>query len=204
MDKPILSYKEQIEHFTNKDVSFNYISKESALEYLQNNNNFFKLSAYRKNFQKRDGTDKYLNLDFAYLVDLSIIDTRLRMLILEMALNIEHFAKVQLLKKVTEADDEDGYQIVTDYVNSLDLKERLHLDNEIERNQTSLYVSELYKKYSAKFPIWAFIEILSFGSFIHFYKFCATRFNSSDMIDNTYLFLTIKKFVMLLPTIIVC
>lgn len=41
--------------------------------------------------------------------------------------------------------------------------------------------------------IWAFVEILSFGSFIHFYKFCADRFDDTSMTDNVYLFLTIKK-----------
>lgn len=159
MSKPILSYEEQIEHFIQKDITFNNISKERALEYLKNNNNFFKLSSYRKNFPKRDGTDKYINLDFSHLADLAVIDTRLRMIIVKMSLNIEHFAKVQLLKKVTECDDEDGYTIVKNYLDSLNSNEKLHLETEIERNKTSLYVSELYKKYHAKFPIWAFVEI---------------------------------------------
>ena len=193
MNKPILSYEEQIDHFVQKDITFNTISKDEALEYLKKNNNFFKLSSYRKNFPKRDGTGKYINLDFAYLTDLAIIDTRLRIIIIEMALNIEHFAKVQLIKKVTECDSEDGYTIVKDYLDSLDLQEKLHLEMEIERNKTSLYVSELYKKYHTNFPIWVFVEILTLGSFIHFYRFCANRFNDSDMKDNIYLFLTIKK-----------
>ena len=193
MQKPMLSYDGQIQHLIDKDISFVHIDQQSALDYLKQNNNFFKLCAYRKNFAKRDGTDKYLNLDFAYLVDMAIIDTRLRMLILEMALNIEHFAKVQLIKLVTESDSEDGYQIVTDYLNSLSKAEREHLDAEISRNQTSLYVSELFHKYTSHFPIWAFVEILSFGSFIHFYKFCADKFDDTSMTDNVYLFLTIKK-----------
>lgn len=63
-------------------ITFNNISKERALEYLKNNNNFFKLSSYRKNFPKRNGTDKYINLDFSHLADLAVIDTRLRGLFL--------------------------------------------------------------------------------------------------------------------------
>ena len=41
MKKPILSYEEQIDHFVKKDITFNNMSKEIALEYLKNNNNFF-------------------------------------------------------------------------------------------------------------------------------------------------------------------
>lgn len=193
MNKPILSYEEQINHFIQKDITFKNISKETALEYLKNHNNFFKLSSYRKNFPKRDGTDKYINLDFSHLTDLAGIDTRLRMILVEMSLNIEHFAKVQLLKEITESNNEDGYVIVEDYLDLLDSKEKSNLEAEIARNSVSLYVSELYKKYHDNFPVWAFVEILTFGRFIHFYKFCASRFNNSDMKDNVYLFLTIKK-----------
>lgn len=191
--KPMLTYEQQIQHFINKGVTFKHISQEDAAEYLRQNNNFFKLSAYRKNFFKCDGKDTYLNLDFSYLIDLAIIDTRLRMLIVEMSLNIEHFAKVQLLRNVAEAESEDGYSIVADYINSLDVPGRMHLQTEIERNQSSIYVCDIYKKYKQSFPIWAFVEILSFGSFIHFYKYCATRLGDKSMIDNVYLFLTVKK-----------
>lgn len=42
-------------------------------------------------------------------------------------------------------------------------------------------------------PIWVFIEMLSFGSFIRFYKYCADTFKDKPMQDEFYLFLTVKK-----------
>lgn len=44
------------------------------------------------------------------------------MIILEMALNIEHFTKVDLIRKITDSDVEDGYKIVQDYTSSLSTK----------------------------------------------------------------------------------
>lgn len=50
--KPKLSYPEQVQHLEQKGVSFALMSKRQALIYLRDNNNFFKLSSYRKNFNK--------------------------------------------------------------------------------------------------------------------------------------------------------
>lgn len=191
--KPKLSYNDQIKHLKHKGVKFDTVSESDAILYLQKNNNFFKLSAYRKNFAKSDKTGKYVNLDFGQLVDLAVIDTLIRMIIIEAALNIEHFAKVKLLKKITNTASEDGYSVVSDYYSSLSPVQNVHLDDEIQRNKNSIYVCELYTKYQNAMPVWAFIEMLSFGSFISFYKFCANRFNDKDLLNDVYLFLSVRK-----------
>lgn len=51
---------------------------------------------------------------------MSIIDMRLRYRIVEMALDIEHHMKLQLLRKIDEYD-EDGYQVVKEYIDSLEI-----------------------------------------------------------------------------------
>lgn len=57
--KPKLSTEGQIEHLQSKGVKFEKISVEEAKAYLQANNNYFKLRAYRKNFPKHpDGERK--------------------------------------------------------------------------------------------------------------------------------------------------
>ena len=43
---------------------------------------------------------KYLNLDFAYLKDLGIIDFRLRMILFKMINSIEHYLKLRILKYI--------------------------------------------------------------------------------------------------------
>ena len=187
-----LSYDEQIQHCIHKGITFNRVSTDTAREYLRNNNNFFKLLSYRKNFPKRDGDETYLRLDFSQLVDLAVIDTRLRMTIIEMSLNIEHFAKVKLLRAVTETSEEDGYTVVRDYVRSLNPSDKQNLSKELERNKRSIYVADLYNKYILDLPVWVFVEMISFGRFIHFYRFCGDRFHNKNMVDDSYLFWNVK------------
>lgn len=192
--KPILTVSEQIDYLVNKGVTFNHLSRLKSVEYLTKNNNYFRLTAFRKNFTKiQNGEDagKYQDLDFSYLIDLAIIDTRMRTLILEMSLNIEHFAKVKLLKAITEKG-EDGYLVVEDFLNSMITDYKDKLMNEINRNRRSCYCCDIVNKYSGCFPAWAFVEIITFGSFINFYKFCAYRFADLEMKDDFYLFLQVQ------------
>lgn len=178
--KPKLSYKQQILHLKEKGIQFNIITEDKALHYLQSNNYLFKLSAYRKNYPKDITNTRYLHLDFSTLVDLAIIDMYLRALLLKMSLNIEHFAKVKLLQRITNSSKEDGYSIVTDYLHTLPPQEIKFIENELSRNAKSPYCSQAYSKYKNHWPAWVFVEIISFGSFIAFYKYCADRFFNQD------------------------
>lgn len=46
--KPKLSLDEQIEHLKDKGILFNIMDESDAKKYLEQNNNYFKLTAYRK------------------------------------------------------------------------------------------------------------------------------------------------------------
>ena len=66
MQKLIKTSDELIEHMKNKGIKFNIINEIEAKKFLENNNYYFKLAAYRKNyFKKLNG--EYINLEFAYL-----------------------------------------------------------------------------------------------------------------------------------------
>lgn len=183
IDKPMLTTEEQIIHLKEKNVSFNLYSEHDAYEYLQYNNNYFKLASYRKNYDKyHEGvnTGKYIALDFGYLRDLAIIDMRLRYVLIQMSLDIEHYAKMQILRSA-EQHHEDGYQICEDFILSLVKQQQDSLNQELSRNISSIYCHDLYEKYHNHFPVWAFLEIISFGRLISFYGFCSTRYNDKHM-----------------------
>lgn len=193
--KPILTVDEQIEHLKNKGVSFSIMDEKAAADYLTFQNNYFKLSAYRKNYSKHpDGVNagKYIHLDFAYLVDLAVIDMRFRYRIVQMALDIEHYAKLQLLREIS-AHGEDGYSIVSDYVNSLSKKQRDIFSGELNRSRENIYCGDIFQKYDGHYPVWALFEIIPFGRFVSFYKFCAIRFDDKKMMDTYYRLLTCKE-----------
>ena len=193
--KPKLSLDGQIEHLKEKGVLFNIMDEAEARDYLGQHNNYFKLTAYRKNYDKHpagENKDKYINLEFAYLVDIAVIDMQLRYRIVHMALDLEHHTKLQLLRKMDEYN-EDGYQVVQDYIDSLDEKQRKIFDSEINRNKGNIYCGDIIAKYEGAFPVWAFIEIVSFGRLVAFYGFCAERFSDKSMKDTFYRLLTCKE-----------
>ena len=193
--KPKLTYQQKIQHLIDKGITFNTYTQSDAAQYLRLNNNFFKLSSYRKNYPKDITQTRYLNLDFGHLVDLAVIDMYLRSIILKMALNIEHYAKMELLNRITDDDTEDGYSVVQDYISSLPKDIKDSVKHELARNSNSPYCKNLYTKYNNQFPIWVFVEIISFGTFSYFYGFCQQRFYNRDLqkYNNHILFLKNKK-----------
>lgn len=99
--------QEQISSMFNNGVRFEHMSREEAAAFLTDRNFFFKVKAFDKNFDKyikendpRYG--KYVNLDFAYLADLSRKDALLREAILDLALDLEHYLKVTVNRVIME------------------------------------------------------------------------------------------------------
>lgn len=193
--KPLKISAELISHLKDKGVQFNIIDEYSAEQYLKNNNNYFKLASFRKNYDKYIGGSndgKYINLDFAYLKDLAIIDMELRYIVVQMALDIEHYVKMHLLSIVENNMDEDGYTICADYIASLDADQTRKLQNEIDRNKNNIYCGSVVNKYKNEWPIWAFLEVIPFGRLVSFYEFCARRFDDDKMLAMYYCLLTCK------------
>ena len=111
---PKLSIPQQIEHMKKKGISFELYKETAARTFLAEHNYYFKLKAYAHNFERYKDPEKdnrYINLDFAHLVDLSKIDAEFRKIILSMCLDLEHYLKVRMLNHCTMID-EDGYEIV--------------------------------------------------------------------------------------------
>lgn len=194
--KPMLNSQELIEHLKQKGITFNNYSEENALEYLNKNNYYFKLVSYRKNFDKYlNGINagKYQDLDFKMLVELAIIDMKLRKNILDMVLDLEHYAKVKLLN-VIEEYDKDGYLIVEEYIKKLKDENKYEmLKIELNKHCKSTYCGNLLEKYNNEYPIWVFIEIISFGRFIDFYMFVSKEIKNKQMIDEAYLFKNVRE-----------
>lgn len=180
MKKPMLEVSELIQHMKNKGIGFTIISDEEATRHLSAHNNYFKLTSYRKNYTKYTSGSKkgqYERLEFAYLRELAQIDTEIRHILLDMALDIEHFLKVALIKAVEDRkapNEEDGYQIVVDYKNDVgnetdpDHFKKVNFRSTkyiqaITQGRKNPYCENLTAKYSGDMPIWVFVELISFG-----------------------------------------
>lgn len=204
--KPLLTSEELIVHMESRGITFNHISRERALSFLKSNNNYFKLTSYRKNFPKyAEGKDKgkYIDLDFAYLIDLSTIDMYLRHILLKMTLDIEHYIKVNLMVEVENNPFiKDGYQVVREFIDSQSSDKG---DNkvvvDIRKNAGSPYCGELLEKYNISFdsnviedfPVWAFIEVISFGTLKAFYKFYNDKYQRNKNKEIVFLLQTVNQ-----------
>lgn len=170
-NKPKLSVDSQIYDFmSKKKIKFTIMNKEEAKHFLTYNSYLFKIKAYAKNYSKNPD-QTYINLEFAYLVDLSIIDMHLRKCIVKICLDIEHLLKTKLLRDFNN-DDCDGYSIVDDFLKTNPrLKTRLEQDIHNIKQKSYTAKDNILEKYGINLSIWNFIEIIEFGNFINFCEY---------------------------------
>lgn len=162
---------ELIAHMKIKGIKFNIVKEEDAKIFLQNNNYYMKLASYRANFEKRKSNGEYINLDFAYLQELSTIDMHLRYLILQMCLEVEHALKTRLLKDIEDNPKEDGYDIIRRFITKYERS-----CQNIQKHKSSEYCRELIEKYYPYFPAWVFVELISFGDMVKLYEYYSERY----------------------------
>lgn len=166
--KAKLSVEQQIEHMKTKGIGFSIIGEDEAIDYLTKNTYYFKLKAYAKNYDKYQTTEKkgqYVNLEFAYLKDLAIIDMHLRHFILKTSADLEHTVKTHFLRDFNNSPD-DGYSLVNMF-----LSENPDATDALFRKQENSYTSDLTRKLITEgFAIWNIVELLSLKDFLLLYK----------------------------------
>ena len=132
-------------------------------------NQFFKILAYRANYQKdrvktKEGIrDQYRNLQFAHLKEMYEIDQLLGEHILKMSRDIEQQLKTDLIRSIDEDDKDDGYKLVTAF-----LEENPNVLQDVSHLNSSAYCTDLVSKYGypGHCPIWVFVELITFRQLI--------------------------------------
>ena len=110
-----------------------------------------------------------MGLDFAYLQELSRLDVKLRYLIFRMCLDIEHYAKVKLLKDVNNTKS-DGYKIVDSFVLEV-LYQGYNIIDSIQGKANKAVCKGLVDKFINEFAIWNIVEVISFSDLIRLLEF---------------------------------
>lgn len=162
MQRPKLTIKEQVEHMKSRGITFSVYTESEAETFLRNSTYFFKIKAFDKDFVFNPTTNSYVNLDFAYLIELSTLDMHLRRLILHATLDIEHYLKVWLIRDISSNPNEDGYDIVDRFFTVYpDVKQT------VEAKAENSMCKDLIQKLQIEgYAVWNLIEVLSFGDFI--------------------------------------
>ena len=181
-----------------ENIKFEKSSEKDAIKYLSENNNYYNVTAYKNNFVKYQCGEfkgKYIDLDFAYLRDLAIIDYRTRLLLFKMIIDIEHYLKIRILNTIENIDAEDGYNIVNLYLekdyNDSKFPKKVH--DSIRKKVSNEYYKKIFSKYDIdkdkkieNIPIWEFLEIITFGELVNFFEFYTREYNLDD---NKYVFI---------------
>lgn len=167
MRKAKLTVSEQVSYMRDHcGIRFEICTENEAEMFLKNRNYFFKVKAFAKNFHKDRKTGKYVDLDFAHLVELSTLDALLRKEILAIAVDIEHFLRVGFVSHLSENESEDGYELIERFF-------RVYpgYKAEVVSKGANSYCQDLVNKLQEEgFAAWNVIELLSFGQFINLYK----------------------------------
>ena len=196
--RPMLKISDMVTYLKNKNIKFEFCNEQDAEKYLKENNNYYNVTSYKNNFVKYQCGElegKYIDLDFAYLKDLSIIDYRTRLVLYKMIIDIEHYLKIRILNTIEEIVEEAGYNIVNLYMekdfNDVKYPKRIH--ESIRKKVTNEYYQKIFSKYDLNkdtkienIPIWEFLEIITFGELINFFDFFTKHYNLDD---NKYIFI---------------
>lgn len=187
--KLLLTPEELISHMKEKGIGFNIVNEHQAISFMSNSNYYMKLASYRFNYEKqfdiKSSKEKYVNLEFAYLQELSTIDMHLRYIILKMCLDLEHSLKVKLLNHIENNPNEDGYNIIRKFLNENN-GQNIKVLKDISKHNSSEYCKNLINKYHPYYPVWVFVELISFGTLTYLCEFYNKEY-CYQIIDNKFL-----------------
>lgn len=167
--KPARSYKEQLARLT--DIHGLTIEDEARARYILSTVNYYRLTTYGKHLRRADDPDLFLpGVSLETLYSLYRFDMNLRHLLLP----VLEFFEVQLRAKV-------AYQLAITYgslgymdaenfraevlPNGASVHKSLigKFKNEVKRQGALPFVRHHKIKYGGQFPIWAAVELFTFG-----------------------------------------
>src|SRR5574344_3067960 len=188
--RPMMKVSEMVPYLKQKNIKFVYCSEEEAEKHLRESNNYYNITAYKNDFEKYPCGDlkgQYLDLDFAYLKDISVIDYRVRIVLFKMIIDIEHYLKIRILNSIETIKEEDGYNIVNLYLEH-DYNDKKRVHDSIIKKVSNDYYKRIFSKYDVdkdkkleNIPIWEFLEIITFGELINFFEFFTKQYKLNDV-----------------------
>ena len=196
---PLLTVGQQIARLKAKGVTFDLCGEEEAAEFLRSGNNYLRAESYRVLYPRQtEGphVGRYINLDFGDLVALSSLDRQLRETFLLITVDVEHFAKMKLLRHMEDAG-EDGHSIVKDFYASLNHAGRNAIQGSLNKRSRQdeghdAYVGDLIAHNRDDMPAWVLLEVLDFGGFLTFYKYCSERWGDTILLQKHYALKSVK------------
>lgn len=103
-----LTAEKQVTLMRSEGIRFELMSEPEAIAFLRERNYYAKIHAFESCFSRYgagrpDRSGQFINLDFAYLAELTRLDHLLRETVLSMSLDVEHYMKVAISRSVMDA-----------------------------------------------------------------------------------------------------
>lgn len=165
--KPPTTYEEQIEILKLRNVQ---IEDEARCKEILKAINYYRITAYLLPYKCSD--EKYVEgTKFITAYQLYEFDRKLRNILFAALEEIEIYLRSRFTYFHVHKYGEEGYTDASNYSPQHRAEKfRENLDREIENNKQSLFVKHHLEQYDGHFPLWAAIELFSFGMLSRFYS----------------------------------
>lgn len=175
--KRALTFEEQLEHLV-KDKKLKINNHKNALEILRHEN-YYRLSGYMIDFL--DDSDKFKDdVSFEKIYNIYKTDKEIRSVLFELVNDIEVYLKTQIANYFSIKYGPDGYRMPCNfrednYIQYRDVINLLKKCNDIIRNNPeNLIVHHHNAIYGGFMPLWAIVELMSFGTISKFFSIMKT------------------------------
>lgn len=168
--KPPKTYKEQVELYKSREL---YVENSEYAEKVLQRINYYRLTAYGLTFKDPINKEKYNNnSSFNKMLSLYEFDRRLRLLLLGVLETIEIAFRTHISYEIAHKLGPLGYLNKEKFINEKFHQESLgELEQLIKKSRKGeLFIEHHFQKYEGIIPIWAAIEITSFGFISKLYR----------------------------------
>lgn len=168
--KPPKTYKEQVEIYKGRKLRIE--NSEYSAKILQRVN-YYRLSAYGLTLKDPTNDKQYNNnASFNKMLSLYEFDRKLRLLLLGALETIEIAFRTHISYEIAHKFGPLGYKDKDNFINEKFHKESIdELDILIKKSRKGeLFIQHHFKKYNGVIPIWAAIEVTSFGYLSKLYR----------------------------------
>lgn len=168
--KPPTTFKEQVELFKSRNL---YVENSEYAEKILQRVNYYRLSAYGLTLKDLSRKDEYVDgASFNKMLSLYEFDRRLRLLLLGALETIEIAFRTHISYEIAHKLGATEYRNKENFLNEEYHQESLkELEVLIDKSRKGeLFVEHHFRKYDGVFPIWAVIEVTSFGFLSKFYR----------------------------------
>lgn len=168
--KPATTFKEQVELYKTRNL---YINDSETAEQTLHRINYYRLTAYGLTLKDPSDKEQYNNgASFHKMLSLYEFDRRLRLLLLGVLETIEIAFRTHISYEIAHKFGPLGYKDKENFINEKFHKECLdELEILISKSRKGeLFIEHHFQKYDGIIPVWAAIEVTSFGFLSKFYR----------------------------------